>query len=107
MLSFPEHRRGGRGRWIALAVAAFLLLVFGRSLCSLIIDYLWWSEMGQVNTWFRASAYLYATNVAEWLIVFLVLWIGHARGIKYARESLREHRLYSRLVTAGLILVAM
>src|SRR5580658_3611994 len=107
MLSFPEPRRGGRGHWIALAVAAILLLVFGRSICSLIIDYLWWSEMGQVSTWVRASAYLYATNVGEWLIAFLVLWIGHARGLKYARESLRDHRLYSRLVTAALVLVAM
>ena len=94
-------------RWIVLAAAAVLLLVFGRSICSLIIDYLWWREMGQVSTWVRASAYLYTTNVTEWLIAFLVLWIGHARGMKYARESLREHRLYSRLVAVGLVLVAM
>src|SRR5580658_5310644 len=106
MLSFPENRRG-RGRWIALAVLVVLLLAFGRSICSLIIDYLWWREMNQVSTWFRASAYLYATSVAEWLIAFLVLWIGHARGMKYARTSPREHRLYSRVVTAALVLVAM
>ncbi len=106
MLSFPEHRRG-RGRWIALAAAVILLLVFGRSLCSLIVDYLWWREMNQVSTWLRASAYLYATNIAEWLIAFLVLWIGHARGMKYAGAGLRENRLYSRLVTVALALVAM
>src|ERR1700722_19360742 len=103
MLSFPENRSGGRARWIVLAVAAFLLLVFGRSICSLIIDYLWWEEMGQVSTWFRASAYLYATNVAEWLIAFLVLWIGHARGLKYAGERLRDNRIYSRLVMVALV----
>jgi uncharacterized protein len=107
MLSFPDHRRGGRGRWIVLAVAAFLLLIFGRSICSLIIDYLWWQEMGQVSTWFRATAYLYATNVAEWLVAFLVLWIGHARGLKYAGVRLRDNRIYSRLVTLALALVAM
>src|SRR5580658_4081707 len=106
MLSFPRHRRG-RARWIVLAAAVFLLLVFGRSICSLIIDYLWWREMGQVATWVRASAYLYTTTVAEWLIAFLVLWIGHARGMRYARTSPREHRLYSRVVTAALVLVAM
>src|SRR3984885_128532 len=101
MLSFPEHRRGRRGRWIVLAAALILVLVFGRSICSLIIDYLWWQEMGQVSTWFRASAYLYSTNVAEWLIAFLVLWIGHARGMKYAGVSQRAYRLYTRLATLG------
>src|SRR5580698_5159540 len=107
MLPFPEHRRGGgRGHWIAIAIAAILLLVFGRSICSLIIDYLWWREMGQVPTWFRASAYIYATNVAEWLIAFLVLWIGHARGMKYAGTGMRAYRLYSRLVTLALAIVA-
>src|SRR5580704_12193941 len=107
MLSFPEHRRRGRARWIALVAAVVLLLVFGRSICSLIIDYLWWSEMGQVSTWIRASSYLYATNVAEWLIAFVVLWIGHARGMKYAGTSLRANRMYSVLVTAALAFVAM
>ncbi|HEY1755724.1 MAG TPA: UPF0182 family protein [Bryobacteraceae bacterium] len=107
MLSFPEPRRDGRARWIVLAAAVVLLLVFGRSICSLIVDYLWWGEMGQVNTWLRASAYLYATNVAEWLIAFLVLWIGHARGLKYAGERIRDNRIYSRLVTVALVLVAM
>src|SRR5579863_227375 len=108
MLSFPEHRRGsGRGRWIALAAAVILLLVFGRSICSLIIDYLWWKEMGQVSTWIRASAYIYATNVGEWLIAFVVLWIAHARGLKYSGTSLRANRAYSLLVTAALAFVAM
>jgi uncharacterized membrane protein (UPF0182 family) len=107
MLSFPENRRGGRGRWIALAAAVVLLLVFGRSICSLIIDYLWWKEMGQVSTWIRASSYIYATNVAEWLIAFVVLWIGHARGMKYAGTSLRANRTYSLLVSAALAFVAM
>src|ERR1700734_1228441 len=107
MLPFPEPPRRGRGRLIALAVAVVLLLVFSRSICSLIIDYLWWREMGQVPTWIRASAYLYATNVAEWLIAFLVLWIAHARGLKYAGTSLRENRFYSRLVAGALVVVAI
>src|ERR1700735_5529727 len=78
MLSFPDHRRTGRARWIGLGAALILLLVFGRSICSLIIDYLWWREMGQVSTWFRASAYLYATNVAEWVIAVVAMVIAAA-----------------------------
>src|SRR5580704_16032678 len=107
MLPFPEPPRRGRGRLIALAVAVVLLLVFSRSICSLIIDYLWWREMGQVPTWIRASVYLYSTNIAEWVIAFLVLWIAHARGLKYAGTRVRDHRIYSRLVTLGLAVVAL
>jgi hypothetical protein len=33
--------------WL-IAAAVVLLLVFGRSLCSWVIDYFWWGEMGQV-----------------------------------------------------------
>ncbi len=43
-----------RPRLLFLIGALVLLLVFGRSICSLIIDYLWWREMGQVSTWLRA-----------------------------------------------------
>jgi uncharacterized protein len=90
-----------------LVAAVVLLLVFGRSICSFVIDYLWWKEMGQVSTWVRGLTYVYATNVAEWIIVFAVLWIAHARGMKYSRASLRGHRLYAGLITLALAFVAL
>lgn len=96
-----------RGRLIALVVAAVLLLVFGRSICSLIIDYHWWTEMGQVSTWARGLTYVYATNAAEWLITFVVIWIAHARGMKYARTSLRDNPLYARIISVVLAVVAL
>ena len=37
-----------RPRLLFLIGALVLLLVFGRSICGLVIDYLWWREMGQV-----------------------------------------------------------
>lgn len=106
---FPSQRSRSprRLRIILLAVVIVLLLVFGSSLCALVIDYLWWREMGQVSTWLRMSAYRYVTGIAEWLIVFAVLWIAHARGMKYADTSLREQRLYSRLSTLALAVVSL
>ena len=84
-----------------------VLLVFGRSLCSWVIDYFWWGEMGQVPTWVRMTAYRYLPGLAAWVIVFAVLWVAHARGMKHARESLRDHPAYARISTLVLAFVAL
>jgi len=65
--------------------------MFGRTICSVILDYHWWSEMGQIAVWFRIGYFRYITGFVEWVIVFAILWIAHARGMKYARTGLREH----------------
>lgn len=107
MLPRHEERPRIKGRLILLVAILVLLLLFGRSICSFIIDYLWWKEMGQVSTWVRGLTYVYGTNIAEWLLAFIVLWIAHALGMKYARTSLREHRIYARLAALALAFVAL
>src|SRR5579871_978011 len=101
MLPRPQ-RTHPQFRWLVLFAAVLLVLVFGRSICSLVIDYQWWKEMGQLSTWARGLTYVYSTNFIEWLLVFIVLWIAHARGMKYARARLRDYRIYSRLATLAL-----
>src|ERR1700730_1934141 len=96
-----------RPRLLFLIGALVLLLVFGRSICGLAIDYLWLREMGQVRTWLRRSFYLYITSVAEWLILFVVVWIAHARGMKQAGTSLRQQPRYARVATLVLAVLAM
>ncbi|HEY7338794.1 MAG TPA: UPF0182 family protein [Bryobacteraceae bacterium] len=96
-----------RARLIFLIVLLVLLLVFARSICALIVDYFWWREMGQVATWIRMSAYRYVTGIVEWAIVFAVLWIAHARGMRYGGTGFREQRWYGRLATIGLAVVAL
>lgn len=107
MLPLPGHVSRARGRILFLIGLLVVLLIFGRSICSLIIDYHWWSEMGQVSTWVRGIAYVYATNAAEWLIIFAVMWVAHARGVRYAGERLRGRRLYSLMVAAVIAFVAL
>ena len=67
--------------------ALFLLLIFGGSLCSLLIDYKWWGEMGQVDTWMRMWLYRYVPDFLQWLILVLVLWVAHSRGISHAEAG--------------------
>ena len=93
---------------IALLIAiVVVLLFFSRSICSLILDYAWWGELGQVPTWFRMSAYQFGPGLAAWIILFVVLWIAHARGMKYAGTRLAEYRIYSRLATLGLAILSL
>src|SRR5579884_3295792 len=107
MLPLPDRRPRVRGRLIVFIAALVLLFVFGRSICSLIIDYMWWREMGQVSTWVRGLTYIYSTNAAEWLLAFGVMWLAHARGMKYAGTRLRDHPTYAKLVTLVLAFVAL
>jgi uncharacterized membrane protein (UPF0182 family) len=101
-MAFRELPRGRRNPQIGIAaivIAAIVVLVFGRTICSYIIDYFWWREMGQVTTWVRMTAYRYLPGFAAWVIVFAVLWVAHARGMKHAGERLGAWPIYARLST--------
>jgi uncharacterized membrane protein (UPF0182 family) len=100
----PYSRRSGL---LVFAAALILLLIFGRSLCSLLIDYKWWGEMGQVSTWQRMWLYRYVPDVAQWLILALVLGIAHASGLHYAGAARYGRGRYNVLVTAAILLVSL
>src|SRR6266404_8391382 len=102
----PRRSRTQR-RNVLIAVALLLLLIFSRTICGFVIDYLWWSELHQVSTWVLMSVYRYVPGLAAWLIAFLVLWIAHARGMKHAGSRLGEHRWYARFATLGCALIAL
>ena len=105
---FPKPRYApSRARLFFLIAILVLLLVFGRSICALVVDYLWWREMGQVPTWLRMSAYRYLTGIAEWVIVFAVLWTAHARGMKYGETGLRDRPRYGWLMTIALAVLSL
>jgi uncharacterized membrane protein (UPF0182 family) len=105
--NLPGATTAHRQRIIQIAVVLLFLLFFGRSICSTIIDYYWWRELGQVSTWLRMSLYRYAPGFAAWLIVFAILWIAHARGMRKGGERLRDHGAYSWIITLALGVVAI
>jgi uncharacterized membrane protein (UPF0182 family) len=105
-IDFPRRKRPQQRIALLIGIVV-VLLFFSRSICSLILDYAWWGELGQVPTWIRMSAYQYGPTLAAWLILFLVLCFAHARGLKYAGTRLGEHGFYSRLATLGLAIVSL
>jgi uncharacterized membrane protein (UPF0182 family) len=98
-------KRGGRGARVALIVLAVLILLGARSLASFSIEYQWWKELGQIDTWLSMLAYGFAPLLAATLIAFAALWWAHARALKFAGTSLSEHPIYAWISSLGLLFV--
>ena len=72
-----------------------------------IIEYNWWKEVGQASTWISMLWYSIAPVAVGALLAFIGLWMAHARGLNFAGSRPRNVRLYSRLVTVVLAIVAI
>jgi len=95
--------RGTRAGRITLIVLLLVLLFGTRSLASYAIEFQWWKELGQFNTYLSMMWYSVAPVVAATLLAFGILWLAHARALRFAGTSLREHRLYNRISALGLL----
>ncbi len=91
---------------IALIVVVLLLLFGARTIASYAIEIAWWRELGQFSTWLGMLYYSVAPVALATLVAFGVLWIAHARAVKFANTSLREHPLYARLSILVLLLLS-
>lgn len=85
----------------------FALLIGSRYIASYTIEYEWWKELDQVGTWTSMLLYGIGPLVAATILVFAVLWIGHARGMKFAGARLSDFPLYARLSAVGLFLLSI
>lgn len=95
-------------RWIILlVVSALVILLGGRWLIGLAMDWQWWGEIGQRETWLSMLAYGTGPALAAAVVVFAVFFVAHARGMKAADTSLKEHPLYARLSAIALLLIAL
>ncbi len=107
-MPYPELRPGrlspAKFVLIALLLAAFLS---ARAIASLVIEYQWWKEIGQLPTWFEMIWYRVAPVAAAAWAFFAVLWIAHARGLKLAGERLGAHRVYAWVSTLALLVFAI
>jgi len=105
-LESGPRRPGPRIPWVAL-VAILIVLVFGaHTMASYTIEVAWRKELGQFHTWLRMLWYSLVPQASATLAAFAVLGMTHARALKFAKTSLREHPLYARLTALALLGVA-
>jgi len=100
----PGKSRRGR---VVLIVALLALFLGARSIASYVIEYQWWKELGQLDTWLSMLAYSLLPLTAATLLGFAVLWGAHARGLKFAGTGLSGHGVYSLISSLVLLLLAL
>jgi uncharacterized protein len=107
-MAYPMPTRRREAPPLLVYVAGFLLLLFlsARTLAAFYIDYHWWQEVGQLSTWTTMLSNQFLPFVVGIPIAFALLWIVHARALKFAGTRLSEHRGYARLTTLGLFAIA-
>ena len=69
---------------LLIAIGIFALIVSSFS-ASFLIDYEWWKEMGQLDTWYSMAAYRYLPRLAAAILAFIVFRIAYALGRRRAR----------------------
>src|SRR5580693_9295269 len=90
---------------ITLIVLVIMLLFAARTIASYVIDVEWWKELGQFDTWLSMLTYSFAPLAAATVLAFALLWITHARAVKFAGTALGEHSLYARISSLGLFIL--
>lgn len=100
-----DHQSSGPRRGVILVVVLVLALFLGaKTIASYVIEYEWWKEIGQVQTWLKMLSYGFVPVAAAAVLSAIVLWIAHARGMKNAGTGMGEHPLYAKLSTLVLLL---
>ncbi len=95
-------------RSLIMLVVLLLILIWAiATAADYIIVYKWWKEVGQASTWLSMLWYSIAPAAAGALVAFIGLWVAHARGLHFAGSRPQNPRLYSRLVTVVLAIVAI
>jgi uncharacterized protein len=116
-MDFPEQEprviTGGRGSrhprsglrigLISVVVLFFVLLIGANWGASLLIDYSWWKELGQVKTWIDLYAYSTLPIAFATFLTWIILLISHARGVKFAGGRVSDYPVYSRISSVVLL----
>jgi hypothetical protein len=102
------HRpsRGIRVGLIGIVFLFFVVLIGARWAASILIDYSWWKELGQVGTWIDLYAYSTLPVALGTFVTWIVLLIAHARGVKFAGGQVSDYPIYSRISSVALLAVS-
>ena len=86
-------------------IFVLILIAMSRSFATLAIDYEWWKELGQVQTWLNLAVYGSAPVLTAAVVAGITLWIAMARGLKSAGEGFGTLPRLIRLATVGALIL--
>ncbi len=93
--------------FIVLLVALVFLGWAVPTAANFVIEYSWWKEVSQVNTWVSMLWYSVAPTAVGAILAFVALYVSHARGLHFAGIRKGDFPIYSRAVPIGLGLTAI
>lgn len=93
-------------RFLLVALVLVLLLGSARGIADFAIEYLWWSEVEQVPTWFSILLYKIIPTVLGTLLAWAALLWAHRRGLAFAGADTSRFRIYRKIVPIFLLVVA-
>jgi hypothetical protein len=90
-----------------LLVLLAAILLSARTAATTVIDYQWWKEMRQVETWLSLIGYSALPVAAAALLSAIVLTLAFSLGARFSGMHLGAHRTYSRIAALVLLLVSL
>ena len=93
-------------RFLLVAFVIVVLLGSARGIADFVIEYLWWSEVDQIPTWFSILLYKIVPTVLASLLAWAALLWAHRRGTAFAGADTSPFSLYRKIVPVVLLVVA-
>ncbi len=91
---------------LLILLVPLLLLLAGRALSAL-IEYAWWKEVGQVQTWINLLLYGVAPEAAAGVLAAIVLWIAFARGLKFGGFGLGNSKRLAQISALAALVIGL
>ena len=96
-------------RLVFLAATLGILFLLAITSASTVIEYQWWQEMGQVDTWLSMASYHYLPRLVGALLLFILLRIVFSKG-RHVAQSLEAvvemNSGHNWIATLGLLFVS-
>lgn len=106
VVDFGGPPRSGSGWGVPVIAGLIILLFSARGIAGFIIEWAWWKQLGQTDTFIAMLSYGSLPVIGAAVLAFVVLWTVHARALKYAGTGLRRHRAYGLISTLLLLLIS-
>ena len=90
-----------------LAAIVLILLLGSRTGAEFAIEYHWWSELGQLQTWLTMLLYRFLPAVVASLLAWVALMWAHSRGAAFSGAPINRYPIYTRLVPVALLVLAV
>jgi len=105
-----QRRRSGL---LLAAIVVFILLIGSRFIASTWIDFAWWQEVHQLETWTNLLIYSYAPVLLAIVLLLAAFWFAFQLGVRRNKDrtaplfGVFSRSLISKIVFVALLLLAI